>query len=185
MKLSNRACVQQSKLSLTLRANTSRFCPQPLLPNVTVFQNNSSAKCAVATHIIFVYVNPQRLRACSFPKYPARTFSTFTSWLVWMKRLPVWKNLVINFAPSIITGLIVFALQGHISKLASSKWMVWHSHCKECLLKTDMPSSANCQDNTENISSIKWFWHGRGWVLYSGHVLNWGQCILWLHWATA
>lgn len=108
MKLQNRACVHQSKLWLTWRANISKFfCRtplitpvKPLLPNVTVFQNNSSAKHAVATLVIFFYVNPQRLRARSLPKYPARTFSTFTSWLVWMRRLPVWKTWWLILPPA-------------------------------------------------------------------------------------
>lgn len=86
-------------MAQTWRANTSKFCSTPLMtlcsghfqPDVTVFQNNSSAKSTVAALIIFFYVKPQRLRACSFPKYPARTFSAFTAWLEWMKSLPVWK----------------------------------------------------------------------------------------------
>lgn len=32
------------------------------------------------------------------------------------------ESLVINFAPSIITVLIVFSLKGHVSKLAKSKF---------------------------------------------------------------
>lgn len=87
MKLSNRACVQQSELSLTLRANTSKFCRAPLMTlcsslfslMLLFFKITARQSAQLLPSSFFFYVNPQRLSACSFPKYPARTFSTFTS----------------------------------------------------------------------------------------------------------
>ncbi len=137
----------KSKHKQILQSTTYDSLLKPLLPNVTVFQNNSSAKRAVATLIIFLLRQSSKVKRLFFPKISSQNLFNIYLMTCMNEKASCMENLVINFAPSIITVLIIFSLQGHISKLARSKWMVWHSHCKESFLKTDMPSSAKCQDN--------------------------------------
>lgn len=117
-----------------------------------------------------------KVKSLLFPKIPSQNLFNIYLMTCMNEKASCMESLVINFAPNIINVLIVFTLQGQMSKLAWSKWMIWHSHCKYSFLNTGVPSPANCQGNSESIFSIKWFWHQRGWVLFSDHLLNWRRC---------
>lgn len=65
MKLSTRACAQQSDLSSTQRWRT----PHAMVCTVTL---NGHSRCPRHS----LHVSCQRLKACFFPKYPSRTFTS-------------------------------------------------------------------------------------------------------------
>lgn len=78
MKLSNSACALLSELSSSQRWRA----PHAMVWTVTLKGHSRRPH-----H--FLCVSCQRLKACYFPKYPSRTF---TSWLAWMNGFPVWKT---------------------------------------------------------------------------------------------
>lgn len=95
------------------------------------------------------------------------------------------EKLVINFATSIITALIVFAQQGHIFNIPWFEWMHSHSHWRDTILKIAITSSANSQDIIKSMLLIKRFWYSSDRMLYlKYHLYPWYVTTL-LHRPTA
>lgn len=111
MKLSNRACAQQSKLS------SSKCCRTPL---TTLCSNHFSLMllfCSCYPHH-FLLRQSSKVKSLFFPKISSQNPFNIYLMTCMNEKASCMENLVISFATGIITVLIVFALQGHVSKLA-------------------------------------------------------------------
>lgn len=86
---------QKNNSGLRWSRQTGACAPQSELSSGECWRRPHALVCAVTVkghsrcphHSLCVTC--QRLKACYFPKYPSRTF---TSWLAWMNGFPVWKT---------------------------------------------------------------------------------------------
>lgn len=156
----------KSKHKQILQSTTYDSPLKPLLPNVTVFQNNSSAKRAVATLITFLLRQSSKVKSLFFPKISSQSLFNIYLTACMNERASCVENLVINFAPSIITVLIVFARQGHIypSWPGLNEWFDIPT-AKRAFWKLTSAPQQNAKTILKAFLQLNGFWHGRGRVL--------------------